>query len=94
MILPDVPATIFEGEAEMALVIGKRASNVKAADAMNYVFGYMNFIDGSARGIPPQSFFADEVTRHVRADRPLSGDRGRNRRSRTRCRSSCGSTAR
>jgi 2-keto-4-pentenoate hydratase/2-oxohepta-3-ene-1,7-dioic acid hydratase in catechol pathway len=58
MVLPDVPATIFEGEAEMALVIGKRASNVKAADAMNYVFGYMNFIDGSARGLPPQSFFA------------------------------------
>ncbi|HEY2988714.1 MAG TPA: fumarylacetoacetate hydrolase, partial [Candidatus Binatia bacterium] len=25
MILPDVPATIFEGEAELALVIGKRA---------------------------------------------------------------------
>jgi len=53
MILPDVPATIFEGEAEMALVIGKRASNVKAADAMDYVFGYINFIDGSARGLPP-----------------------------------------
>jgi len=53
MILPDVPATIFEGEAEMALVIGKRASNVNAADAMSYVFGYLNFIDGSARGLPP-----------------------------------------
>ncbi len=53
MILPDVPATIFEGEAEVALVIGKRASNVKAADAMGYIFGYMNFIDGSARGLPP-----------------------------------------
>ena len=53
MVLPDVPATIFEGEAEMALVIGKRASNVKAADAMNYIFGYTNFIDGSARGLPP-----------------------------------------
>ena len=26
MVLPDVPATIFEGEAEVALVIGKRAS--------------------------------------------------------------------
>src|SRR4051812_16325356 len=58
MVLPDVPATIFEGEAEMAVVIGKRASHVKAADAMNYVFGYTNFIDGSARGIPPTSFFA------------------------------------
>src|SRR5262245_6277434 len=37
MVLPDVPATIFEGEAEIALVIGKRASNVSAADAMSYV---------------------------------------------------------
>ncbi len=53
MVLPDVPATIFEGEAELAVVIGKRASNVKAADAMDYVFGYTNFIDGSARGLPP-----------------------------------------
>jgi len=53
MVLPDVPATIFEGEAEMALVIGKRASDVNAADAMDYIFGYLNFIDGSARGLPP-----------------------------------------
>ncbi|HEV8583573.1 MAG TPA: fumarylacetoacetate hydrolase family protein [Methylomirabilota bacterium] len=53
MVLPDVPATIFEGEAEMALVIGKRASHVSAASAMSYVFGYTNFIDGSARGLLP-----------------------------------------
>jgi 2-keto-4-pentenoate hydratase/2-oxohepta-3-ene-1,7-dioic acid hydratase in catechol pathway len=53
MILPDVPASIFEGEAELGLVIGKKASNVKAADAMDYVFGYVNFIDGSARNLPP-----------------------------------------
>ena len=53
MILPDVPATIFEGEAELALVIGKRARNVKEAEAMDYVFGYTNFVDGSARGLPP-----------------------------------------
>jgi 2-keto-4-pentenoate hydratase/2-oxohepta-3-ene-1,7-dioic acid hydratase in catechol pathway len=53
MVLPDVPATIFEGEAEMALVIGKRATNVSQADAMSYIFGYCNFIDGSARGLPP-----------------------------------------
>jgi 2-keto-4-pentenoate hydratase/2-oxohepta-3-ene-1,7-dioic acid hydratase in catechol pathway len=53
MVLPDVPATIFEGEAEVAVVIGKRAKNVKAADAMGYIFGYVNFIDGSARGLPP-----------------------------------------
>ena len=53
MILPDVPAAIFEGEAELALVIGKHAENVPAAQAMDYIFGYMNFIDGSARGLPP-----------------------------------------
>ncbi len=53
LVLPDVPATIFEGEAELALVIGKRASNVRAADAMSHVFGYTCFIDGSARGLPP-----------------------------------------
>jgi 2-keto-4-pentenoate hydratase/2-oxohepta-3-ene-1,7-dioic acid hydratase in catechol pathway len=53
MVLPDAPATVFEGEAELALVIGKRASNVPAAEAMDYIFGYMNFIDGSARGLPP-----------------------------------------
>src|SRR2546425_306649 len=53
MVLPDVPATIFEGEAEMAVIIGKRATRVSQADAMSYVFGYCNFIDGSARGLPP-----------------------------------------
>ena len=53
MVLPDVPATVFEGEAELALIIGQRASAVGAAEAMNYIFGYLNFIDGSARGLPP-----------------------------------------
>jgi 2-keto-4-pentenoate hydratase/2-oxohepta-3-ene-1,7-dioic acid hydratase in catechol pathway len=48
-----VPATIFEGEAELAVVIGKRAKGVGAAAAMSHVFGYVNFIDGSARGLPP-----------------------------------------
>lgn len=59
MVLPDVPASVFEGEAEMAVVIGKRASNVRVDEAMDYVFGYINFIDGSARGLPPStnSFF-------------------------------------
>ena len=49
--LPDVPATIFEPEAEMALVIGKSATNVSAKDAYDHIFGYMNFIDMSARGL-------------------------------------------
>jgi 2-keto-4-pentenoate hydratase/2-oxohepta-3-ene-1,7-dioic acid hydratase in catechol pathway len=53
MVLPDAPATIFEGEAELALVIGKRATRVKQSDAMSHIFGYTCFIDGSARGLPP-----------------------------------------
>jgi len=53
MVLPDVPATIFEGEAELGVVIGRRASNVSAANAMAHVFGYVNFVDGSARNLPP-----------------------------------------
>jgi 2-keto-4-pentenoate hydratase/2-oxohepta-3-ene-1,7-dioic acid hydratase in catechol pathway len=53
MVLPDLAAGVFEGEAELAVIIGKRASNVKAADAMSYVFGYTCFIDGSARSVPP-----------------------------------------
>jgi len=58
MVLPDIAASVFEGEAELAVVIGKRASHVKAADAMSYVFGYTNFIDGSARGVvPPTNVF-------------------------------------
>jgi 2-keto-4-pentenoate hydratase/2-oxohepta-3-ene-1,7-dioic acid hydratase in catechol pathway len=58
MVLPDIPASVFEGEAELALVIGKRASHVPAARAMEHVFGYMNFIDGSARGVvPPNNVF-------------------------------------
>lgn len=53
MVLPDVAASVFEGEAELALVIGKRATNVSADQAMNHIFGYTNFIDGSARGLGP-----------------------------------------
>src|SRR5690606_5742178 len=46
MVLPDVPATIFEGEGEIAAVIGRTAKNVKESAAMRYIFGYMNFVDG------------------------------------------------
>lgn len=57
MVLPDVPATIFEGEAELAVIIGKRATNVPQSEAMDYIFGYTNFIDGSARGLGGASVF-------------------------------------
>ena len=53
MVLPDARATIFEGEAAMALIIGKHASKVKPENAYEHIFGYMGFIDGSARGLPP-----------------------------------------
>ncbi len=53
MVCQDVPATIYEGEAELGLVMAKRAYQVSEDDAMDYVFGYVNFIDGSARGLPP-----------------------------------------
>lgn len=36
-------------EAELAFVIGRRAKNVGRDDALNYVFGYTNFNDVSAR---------------------------------------------
>jgi 2-keto-4-pentenoate hydratase/2-oxohepta-3-ene-1,7-dioic acid hydratase in catechol pathway len=36
-------------EAELAFIVGRRAKNVKKEDAMNYVFGYVNFNDVSAR---------------------------------------------
>jgi 2-keto-4-pentenoate hydratase/2-oxohepta-3-ene-1,7-dioic acid hydratase in catechol pathway len=49
MILPDVPAKIFECEPELGIVIGKRADNVTEERAMEHVFGYTNIIDGSAR---------------------------------------------
>lgn len=52
MVLQDIPASIFEGEAELGLVISKRAENVPASEAMDYIFGYFNFIDGSAREMP------------------------------------------
>ena len=54
MVLPDIPSTIFEGEAELALIIGKRGSFIPASNAMAHIFGYVNFIDGSARGVQPE----------------------------------------
>src|SRR6195952_3571727 len=53
MVLPDGPAPIFEAGAGSALVTGKRPTAVSEGDAMAHVVGYVNFIDGSARGLPP-----------------------------------------
>jgi|FaiFalFF_MnMetaG_3_1042247.scaffolds.fasta_scaffold00490_10 2-keto-4-pentenoate hydratase/2-oxohepta-3-ene-1,7-dioic acid hydratase in catechol pathway len=60
IVLPDAQATIFHHEAELAVVIGKRASKVPPEKAMEHVFGYTCFMDISARGLNPNgrlSFF-------------------------------------
>ena len=60
VVLPDCPADHFHHEAELGVVIGKTTSKVKADDAYSHIFGYVNFIDVSARGIEPNgnnSFF-------------------------------------
>ena len=51
IVLPDIPATTFHYEAELAAVIGKEAKNVSEKEAMDYVFGYTTCIDASARGL-------------------------------------------
>ena len=50
--LPPAPATVFHHEPELALVIGKTATKVNQEDAMSHIFGYCNFLDMSARGLP------------------------------------------
>ncbi len=54
VVLPDAPAAVFHHEAELGVVIGKKASKVKAANGLDHVFGYLNFMDVSARGITPE----------------------------------------
>lgn len=54
MVFPDVPGTVFEGEAELGVIIGRRAFGVSAEDANDYIFGYTNLIDGSVRGLGPE----------------------------------------
>lgn len=49
--LPRQQANVFHHEAEIAIVIGRRAKNVSQSEAMNYVFGFTCFMDISARGL-------------------------------------------
>lgn len=50
--LPPTDADVFHFEPELAIVIGKRAAKLTEADALDHVFGYTQFIDASARGLP------------------------------------------
>lgn len=51
------PVTAFHPEAELAFVIGKRTKNVREAEAMNSIFGYVPFFDISARGLTRRTMF-------------------------------------
>ena len=48
VVRPDVSAE-YDYEGELAIVIGRHARNVRAADAFGYVAGYTCFFDGSVR---------------------------------------------
>ena len=51
VVLPPNDATIFHHEAELGLVIGRTASDASAPAAYDHIFGYVNFVDVSARGL-------------------------------------------
>jgi 2-keto-4-pentenoate hydratase/2-oxohepta-3-ene-1,7-dioic acid hydratase in catechol pathway len=50
--LPEAGVTVFHFEPELAIVIGKTAKHLTEENALDYVFGYTQFIDVSARGLP------------------------------------------
>lgn len=49
VVLPERLHNVFHHEAELAVVVGKEASNVPADAVMDHVFGYTGFMDISAR---------------------------------------------
>ena len=51
VILTPQTTKVFHFEPELGVIIGKHASNVTEEEALDYVFGYTNFIDASARGL-------------------------------------------
>jgi 2-keto-4-pentenoate hydratase/2-oxohepta-3-ene-1,7-dioic acid hydratase in catechol pathway len=56
--LPDIPpVAVYQPEAELAFVIGKKGKSIPAAEAMNYVFAYVPFFDISARGLTRRTQF-------------------------------------
>ena len=52
VVLPKTEARIFEHEAELAVVFGKKTSKVDTEEALDSIFGYTMMIDVSARGVP------------------------------------------
>jgi len=50
-----IPATNFDYESELVIVMGRKAQNVSEADALSYVFGYCNGNDFTARDLQSRS---------------------------------------
>lgn len=60
IVLPDCPAPHFHHEAELGVVVGKTSNHITAEEAKDNIFGFVNFMDVSARGLNPNgnnSFF-------------------------------------
>ena len=60
IILPDCPVPHFHHEAELGVVVGKTSDHITAEEAKDNIFGFVNFMDVSARGLEPNgnnSFF-------------------------------------
>lgn len=57
VVLPKTEAKIFEHEAELAVIIGKKTTNVSPEEALDSIFGYTLMIDVSARGVPYSNGF-------------------------------------
>lgn len=56
--LPDIESVIeFQPEAELGVVIGRNARGVHMDDAYDHVFGYIPYVDVSARGMTRRSQF-------------------------------------
>jgi acylpyruvate hydrolase len=55
IVLPAAHAEYVDYEAELALVVGRRAKNVSAEDALRYIAGAMPFNDVSARDLQMQN---------------------------------------
>lgn len=57
IVLPKAKARIFEHEAELAVIIGKKTKNVSKEEALESIFGYSMLIDVSGRQVQDASGF-------------------------------------
>jgi 2-keto-4-pentenoate hydratase/2-oxohepta-3-ene-1,7-dioic acid hydratase in catechol pathway len=63
VVLADVPASGFEAEATLAVVIGREARKLDDGNALSYVFGYTAMLDVFAAGLgrPVGTFFGKSL---------------------------------